>query len=520
MQIHVLFGTESNNAADLAERAKKALATAGHAATVVDMGDVSPASLPSLGTLLVVTSTYGNGDPPGNAEALHAYLMKKCPPLPGLRFAVCALGDKTYDRFCQCGKDFDRRLGELGGTRLTDRQDCDVDYDAPFEAWLARVLAALAATPAASATTGPTEGVVALEPPKPAAPGTRRNPVLAEVRGLRRLSGPGSTKETLHVELSLAGTGLAYEPGDSLGVYPTNDPALVEAILTAAPCDGGARVHVGGPGHAGGLGSGSLTLREALLTRLDLAHVDARLCDATGLPVAEDRQVLDMLEDARRPLTPQGLADALRPLVPRPYSLASSLRATPDQAHFTIDVVRWTARGRARTGVASSMFADRCPPGTKIPVYLHASPHFRLPAADTPIVMIGPGTGVAPFRAFLEERAAVGARGRNWLFFGARHAACDFLYGDELVALRDRGVLTRLDCAFSRDGAERIYVQRRMREHAAELRRWIDDGAYVYVCGDAKRMAPDVQAALIEIVGDRAALDRLEAAGRYCKDVY
>lgn len=518
MQIHVLFGTESNNAADLAERAKKVLAKAGHAATVVDMGDVSTASFAALGTVLVITSTYGNGDPPGNAEALHAYLMKKCPPLPGLRFAVCALGDKTYDRFCQCGKDFDRRLGELGATRLTDRQDCDVDYDAPFDAWLARVVAALAASAPTAGDAAP--AAVALEPQKPAAPGTRRNPVLAEVLGVRRLSGPGSTKETLHVELSLAGTGLVYEPGDSLGVYPTNDPALVDAILAAAPCDGAARVHLSGAGHAGGLGSGSLTLREALLTRLDLAHVDARLCDATGLPVAEDRQVLDMLEDARRPLTPQALADALRPLVPRPYSLASSLRAAPGQAHFTIDVVRWTARGRARTGVASSMFADRCPKGTKVPVYLHASPHFRLPAPDAPIVMIGPGTGVAPFRAFLEERAATGARGRNWLFFGARQAACDFLYGEELVALRDRGVLTRLDCAFSRDGAERIYVQRRMREQAAELRRWIDEGATVYVCGDAKRMAPDVQAALIEIVGDRAALDRLEAAGRYCKDVY
>ncbi|MBK7396537.1 MAG: flavodoxin domain-containing protein [Myxococcales bacterium] len=517
MQIHVLFGTESNNCADLAEQTAKALNAAGHPAKAVDMADFSNAALAQLHTVLIVTSTYGNGDPPGNAEVLHAFVMKKSPPLPAtLRFAVCALGDKTYDRFCQCGKDFDKRLGELGATRLTDRQDCDVDFDVPWKAWLDRVIAALGAAAAGPSVTAAPDPV---EAPKPAARGTRRNPVLAEVTAVRTLSGAGSTKETLHVELSLAGTDLAYEAGDSLGVYPTNDPALVDAILAAAPCDGAARVHVSGAAHAGGLGVGALTLREALLTRLDLAHVDPRLADATGVALPEDRHVLDMLEDAQRPLTPQGLVDALRPLAPRPYSLASSPRDTPGHAHFTIDVVRWTARGRARAGVASAMFADRAPIGTKVPVYLHASPHFRLPAADVPVIMVGPGTGVAPFRAFLLERAATGARGKNWLFFGARNAACDFYYGDEFGALRERGVLTRLDCAFSRDTAERVYVQQRMREQATELRRWVDEGAFVYLCGDAKRMAPDVQAALIEILS-RETLDRLSETGRYCKDVY
>lgn len=521
--IHVLFGTESNNCADLADRTGTALKKSGLPATVIDMGDFSPDKLAQLRTLVVITSTYGNGDPPSNAEALHAFVMKKAGELPELRFAVLALGDKTYDRFCQCGKDFDRRLGELSAKRFLDRQDCDVDYEKPFRAWLERLLAALKALESEPAKAEP---VVEVEHHE-AKPGTRKNPVRATVKRLRRLCGDASTKETLHVELALEG--LAYQPGDSLGVFPENEPKLVDAILAAAACDRDAKVALRGVVHESSRGAGSFSLREALATHLDLAHVDERLYAATGAPEVPGGHVLDVLEKGERPITAQQLVEALRPIAPRQYSLASSLRAHPGEAHFTIDVVRYDLLGRRRHGVASTMFAERLPVGASVPVYLHEAPHFRLPADDAKIVMIGPGTGIAPFRAFLEERAARGVMGRSWLFFGARNGATDFLYGDELAALKERGVLARLDCAFSRDQAERVYVQHRMREQAPELYRWIEEGAFVYVCGDAKRMAPDVHHALSEILAGQGGIS-LEAAGarlqsmidsgRYLRDVY
>lgn len=531
--IHVLFGTESNNSADLADRTGRALEKAGLPARVVDMVDFDHTKLPELRTVLVITSTYGNGDPPSNAEDFHAWLMKKAPALPNLRFAVCALGDKTYDRFCQCGKDFDRRLGELGATRIADRQDCDVDYDKPWQAWLDRVLPALKSLAGGDAAS--TAPVVPVEPVAvvhhEAAKGTRRNPVTARVLGSRTLSGSGSTKETIHVELDLAGTGLRYEVGDSLGMWPTNDPALVDEVLRAAECDGTWEITLRGAMHESGRGPGKMPLRDALATRLDLQHVDPRLVDACGAPAAdvEGGHVLDVLLAAERPISPQALAESLRPIAPRQYSIASSLRVHPDQAHFTVDVVRYELRGRGRLGVASTQLADRAPTGAEIPVYLHPAPHFRLPGDDVPIVMIGPGTGIAPFRAFLEERMARGAKGRSWLFFGARNMACDYLYGDELQAMRAKGVLTRLDCAWSRDQASRVYVQHHMRSHAKELYAWIEQGAVIYVCGDAKRMAPDVHQALADMLAEQGAatreraLERLERMvddGRYRRDVY
>jgi len=519
--IHVLFGTESNNSADLADRTASALQAEGMSATVIDMGDFPNSKLAEVRTLIVITSTYGNGDPPSNAESLHAYLMKSAPQLPSLRYAVCALGDKTYDRFCQCGKDFDRRLGELAGTRIVERQDCDVDYEKPWKAWLDRLVPALKKLASEDATT--TAPSIPIEGPKvehhEAKPGTRRNPVMARVLCMRRLCGAGSTKETIHVELGLSGTGLRYEVGDSLGVWPTNDPALVEELLEAASCDGAARVTLRGAVHESSRGAGSMTLREALSTHLDLAHVDARLLEATGSKPIEGGHALDVLLASEKPVPPQALVESLRPLAPRQYSIASSLLAHPEQAHFTIDVVRYELLGRKRGGVASTQLADRAPPGTEVPVYLHPAPDFRLPSDDVPIIMIGPGTGVAPFRAFIEERAARSAKGRSWLFFGARNSAFDFLYGDELRSYQERGALTRFDCAFSRDQESRIYVQHRMQEQARELAAWIDDGAVIYVCGDAKRMAPDVHRTLVAIVGE-ARLAQMETEKRYRRDVY
>lgn len=528
--VHILFGTESGNAEDLAQRTKSALVKAGFEVVLKDMADFTPAKMSEVRTLLVVTSTFGNGDPPYNAEALLAYLMGDCPPLPQLRFSVCGLGDTTYEYFSKCGKDFDRRLEELSGTRFSERADCDVDYEEPFEKWLDQTLDALSqlSFDDAPATATP----VPSEPPKEAALGTRRRPFEAEVLVNRNLNGPGSSKETRHVELALGGSGIEYTLGDCIGIWPDNDPALIDEVLAFSGVDGEAAVTVG---------DDTMVVSEALRRRLDLVQLDARLLEKTadalrlgGSAAARqaylnDHHVIDALVAGRPRLTAEELVSSLRPLAPRLYSIASSPTVHPEAVHLTIDIVRYELHGRARAGVVSSQLTDRCPVGTKLPVYLHPSPSFRLCPDDQSIVMIGPGTGVAPFRGFLQHRASVGGSGRSWLFFGSRNEATDMLYRDEIEKWRDDGTLTHLSTAFSRDGEEKVYVQHRMKERADELREWIRDGAVVYVCGDAKRMAPDVHQTMIEILAagagqtrDAAAaeLKSMEAAGRYQRDVY
>jgi sulfite reductase (NADPH) flavoprotein alpha-component len=540
--VHILFGTESGNAQSLAKRAGDALKSRGIAATIVDMADFKASTLPELACALVITSTYGNGDPPSNAEALHAFVMKKCPPLPGLSFSVCALGDTTYDRFAQCGKDFDARLGDLGATRLVPRVDCDVDYDPPFERWLADVLVALApragstaapeSTPKTVAAVTPVAAQpIAEQPASPApiahdAPGTRRNPVRARVLANTRLGGSGSgplAKEIRHVVLDATALPSGYEPGDSIGIHPENDPTLVDAILAAARLSGGERVEVGGA---------SRPLRDALARHLEIQSPDARLvdrlCGTTDAyarkAALETSHVIDLLRSSTSTLSADDLADLLRPLAPRLYSIASSPRVHPGEVHLCVDVLRYELAGIPRTGVASSHLAGRAEPGAEVSIHLHPTPSFRLAPRDRDIVMIGPGTGVAPFRAFLEERAREPGTGRSWLFFGARHRATDFLYQAELERWAASGVLTRLDLAFSRDQADKVYVQHKLLAARGELAAWIEGGATIYVCGDAHAMAPDVHRALAFMLSDgrdgNAVLAELERQGRYVRDVY
>jgi len=487
--IFVLFGSESNNAADLADRTGFALKKAGFEAEVVDMSSFDVGQFDALETALIVTSTYGNGNPPSNAEVLYGALMGRTEPLPNLRFSVCGLGDTTYDRFAQCGKDFDEKLGTLGATRIAPRQDCDVDYEEPWQAWLDGVMEKLEVLRAEAPTS--TVGVTLVAAPASTArmhaPGTRKNPLSARVVRARSLCDPSSPKETIHVELAL-GEGLAYVAGDSLGLFCENDPALVADILRGLALTGDEQITLRGAVHEGAHGGGTMTVGEALTAHLDLQHVDARLYTACGLPKSPDVHVIDLVLAKTETPDAQAFVECLRPLAPRPYSIASSPRAHPGEAHLTVDVVRYEMRNRKRAGVASSMLADRSPAGTELSVYLQPAPHFRLPKDDVPIVMVGPGTGVAPFRAFLEEREASGAKGKSWLFFGTRHA-CDVFYVDEFRAMVGRGTLTRLDCAYSRDQAERVYVQHKMQGGERELYAWIEAGAHIYVCGDAQRMA-------------------------------
>ncbi|MGK0362018.1 MAG: sulfite reductase (NADPH) flavoprotein alpha-component [Bradymonadia bacterium] len=539
--IYIIYGTESFNTEELAERAGEELNKLGLPVPVevVDMDDFDMDLLPQLHTLLVLTSTYGNGDPPTNAEELHGHLMEDADPLPGLRFSVCGLGDSVYTHFAQCGKDFDRRLGELSATRIVDRQDCDVDYEKPFEKWLAKVKTALPAlsfsAPKAAAPATPPLSPVA-KAAKVAGIATRKNPYLAEVRVNRLLTRAGSSKAVRHVELALPPE-VTFSQGDCIGIWPNNDAAEIALILGHCGIDAAAQVTLDGS---------VLTISDALAQR-DLTVLDARLfaLAAKAAPTSifsvmphdpglrqtydAEHHVADLLSESGAKPGAQELVDALRPLAPRQYSIASSRVAHPGSVHLLVGVVRYDLNGRARTGIFSGQISARTAIGSTLPVYVHASPSFNLVDHGADIIMIGPGTGVAPYRGFLQERAAAGASGRAWLFFGDRNKATDFVYQDEWAAWLKDGTLDRLDVAFSRDQPQKVYVQQRIIAEGAELWRWIDKGATIYLCGDAQHMAPDVSQALCAVLMQHGGLSatqaatrlaQLEASGRFQKDVY
>jgi sulfite reductase (NADPH) flavoprotein alpha-component len=516
----ILFGTESGNAEALADAARRAAGKLGFAPRVLDMADATPAQIAGAQNLLVIASTWGEGDPPQRAADFHAALMADdAPRFDGVRFALLALGDRAYAKFCETGRLFDERFAALGATRVADRIECDLDYEAPANAWIGGTLTQL------QAGLGDTEpGAVihvdfARAPAEAAAYG-RTRPFEAEITQRVKLSGSRSTSETWHLEVSLAGAGIAYEPGDSLGFLPSNDPALVDAVLAASGLAGDAALHA------------ALSERFDIttLTRKqveDFAHITRDASLVADGSFAEGRQVIDLLEAAPHRLEAEQLTTLLRPLPPRYYSLASSLKAAPDEAHLLIAAVRYETHGRARNGVASVDVADRRRTGEALKVFVKPNQHFRLPAdPQRPIIMIGPGTGVAPFRAFMQERDTVGARGKNWLVFGHRNYTHDFLYQLEWQDLLKRSVLTRLDVAFSRDQPQKRYVQHALWDARRDVHAWLQDGAVLYVCGDANAMAKDVHAMLQRILADQggkdgvAALDALRREGRYLRDVY
>jgi sulfite reductase (NADPH) flavoprotein alpha-component len=516
----ILFGTESGNAEALAAQVRKAAAKLGFAPKVVDMADFSPAQAAAVENLVIVASTWGEGDPPQRAVDFYEALMADdAPRFEKTRFAVLALGDRAYAQFCEIGRRIDERLAALGGARIADRIECDLDFETPATGWIDSTLERL------NAEVGPKDAGASVIHVDFARPGgdapTRARPFEAEIVESIRLSGSRSTSDTHHVAVSLEGSGILYEPGDSLGVVPSNDPALVDAVLLAA-----------------GLGSDE-TLRGALTERLDISTLTARQLDdfarETGtkaLPAewAGGRQIIDLLETAPGALSAEQLTALLRPLPPRYYSIASSRKAVGDEAHLLVAALRYTSHGRARAGVASVDITDRHREGDRLKVFLRGNPHFRLPVdGDRPVIMVGPGTGLAPFRGFLQEREAVGAGGRNWLVFGHRNYLHDFLYQLELQDWMKSGLLTRLDVAFSRDQPEKRYVQNTLWDRRSELYAWLKDGAALYVCGDANAMAKDVHAMLLRILADqgrqdetaaKAELDAIRRDGRYLRDVY
>ncbi len=523
----ILYGSQTGTAESLAKRAAKEAGKRNFAATILDMAQTDLAKLAGEKNVLVITSTYGDGEPPDNAKALHTALgTASGDALKNVRFSVCGLGDTNYTQFNQCAKDLDARLEKLAAVRICERADCDLDYDTKFTAWLSAALAAFGTEVSAA----PASSAAVVEAPEEPSGYTRQNPFPALVLTSRNLNAPGSAKQVHHVEFDLTGSGLTYEAGDALGVYAHNCPEHVAEILAALGCDGEEAV----PAPDGS----SLPLRRALTEFYDLGKPTTELLKlvpvAAGKAVRDTAplHVIDVLVAAAGAKIPAvEFVKALKKLQPRLYSISSSPQAHTGQVHLTVGAVRYEKDGRARKGVCSTFLAERAKPGeTRIGVFVHSNKAFRPPAeASRPMIMVGPGTGIAPFRAFLHHRQATGAAGKNWLFFGDQRAATDFLYQEELTALMKAGVLTRLDTAFSRDQAEKVYVQSRMLEHAAELFAWLEEGAHFYVCGDASRMAKDVDAALhkvVEVAGKRTSeqaaeyVQALKSAKRYARDVY
>lgn len=545
-EVTVLFGSQSGNSHGLAKKLVKKLEEQGLKTTLSAMSDFKPNTLKKVQDLLLVVSTHGEGEPPDNAISFYEFLhSKRAPKLDDLRFSVLALGDTSYEFFCQTGKDFDKRLEELGGKRLIPRVDCDVDFEGPAAKWIDEVVKSLsvasatASSPSAAAAPGATAATGAAESAY-----SRSNPFHAEVLENLNLNGRGSDKETRHLELSLEGSNLQYEPGDSLGVYPENDPRLVDELIAAMGWNADEPVAVPKSGE-------EIPLREALLRHYEITVLTKPLLEQIAklaggsklqeLVAAGDRQelkaymqgrdLLDLVQDySLKGVPARELVPLLRKLPARLYSISSSPKATPDEVHITVRSVRYEAHGRDRYGVCSVHLAERVQPGDTLPVFIQRNPNFRLPEnPDTPIIMVGPGTGVAPFRAFLAEREEIGAEGKAWLFFGDQHFSTDFLYQLELQRWLKDGVLTRLDVAFSRDTEEKVYVQHRMLEKSRELYQWLEEGAVVYVCGDKKKMANDVHAALTTIIAREGGLspeaaaeylNRMQQQKRYQRDVY
>ncbi|MFW5385673.1 NADPH-dependent assimilatory sulfite reductase flavoprotein subunit [Yersinia sp. 2542 StPb PI] len=540
LTITLISASQTGNARRLAEQLRDDLLAAKLNVNLVNAGDYKFKQIAQERLLIVVASTQGEGEPAEEAVALHKYLFsKKAPKLPETAFAVFGLGDTSYEHFCQAGKDFDSKLAELGAQRLLDRVDADVEYQESAQQWRQQIVAVLQArVPAQSATAAAvTQSGVVDE--ITSSPYSKTAPLTAQLSVQQKVTGRNSEKDVRHIEIDLADSGLRYQPGDALGVWFDNDPALVDELLALLWLKGDEQVSVDGQ---------NLPLAQALRSHFELTQnttliVDkyavlsrdekliALLADKPALQqYAKNTPIVDMVRQAPSDLNADQLIALLRPLTPRLYSIASSQAETENEVHITVGVVRYDIDGRPRTGGASGYLADRLEVEGDIRVFIEHNDNFRLPAnPETPVIMIGPGTGIAPFRAFMQQREADGASGKNWLFFGNPHFTEDFLYQVEWQRYVKDGLLTRIDLAWSRDQAHKIYVQDKLRAQGAELWNWIQQGAHIYVCGDANRMAKDVEQVLLDVVALHGAMDteqadeylsELRLARRYQRDVY
>ncbi len=534
----ILYGSQTGHARSVAEELDEAAREAGLATELVSMGKFKEKNLKKLRQVAIVISTQGEGEPPDDAQALAEFLHStKAPKLDDFHFCVLALGDSSYEFYCKTGKDFDTRLEALGGKRVLERVDLDVDFDDGAEAWIPKAVEAMKAImpEVAAPATAPAFGGA----PVPAAHYSRKKPLKTRLLTCQKITGRHSEKDIRHIEIDLEGSGLGYLPGDALGVWFKNDEELVNDLLALLEMDPAATVHVHDE---------PKPVKEALtetfeLTLLHPAFVTdyAELCGNEKLRTiaaeteslrdyVETRQIIDVIREFPAAVDAEAFVGLLRKLTPRLYSIASSQAEVEEEVHLTIGVVEYEAHGHYHLGGASGYLGHRLKEGEDVLVYVESNDNFRLPAdGSKPVIMIGPGTGIAPFRAFVQERAAREAPGENWLFFGNPHFTEDFLYQTEWQEFMADGVLTKVDLAFSRDQAGKVYVQHRIAEQANELWNWIQRGAHIYVCGDESRMARDVHQALLDIVQEKGGYSAEEAEeylvqlrkdGRYQKDVY
>ena len=518
----IVYASESGNSEKLAGDIAKAARKNGLKPNVIDMADLDLAALTSAKKLVFIVATWGEGDPPARAVRAYNELMGEgAPRLDGVEFGVLALGDTAYAEFCAIGKKIDERLAALGGKRVVDRVDCDLDFAEPAARWIGDAVKVL---------TPPNAGGRVIEVDfggKPAAPAST-DIVEAEITEHVDLNSSRSDKETIHLALLFENGAPAYQPGDSLDLYPENDPDYVDELLKVAGLTGDEKLRNDFI-KSRDVTTLSLKTVEAYAEKTGHHYVKALIADGQAREWIAGRQLIDLIATFPIALDAEKLRALTRPLAPRAYSIASSRREVGDEAHLLISAVRYESHGRARKGVASNYVADRLKKGGRVRVKLKPNKHFALPASDRDVIMVGPGTGVAPFRAFVQERRATEASGRSWLFFGDRTFTHDFLYQlDWQDALKD-GALTRMDVAFSRDTPEKIYVQHKLWDRRTELVEWLDGGAYFYVCGDAKAMAKDVRAALVRAFADvksltpeaaEQAVVTLEREKRYLQDTY
>lgn len=532
-RLTILYGSQTGNAKRIADEVAVRAATHSIASRVVSMADYRPQELKRETALLLIVSTHGEGDPPDDAEELHEFIGgSRAPRLESLRYSVLALGDSSYAQFCATGREFDERLAALGASRMVDRVDCDLDFEDAADKWGGEALdraAEIVVTEAAPRV----PSLRAVTTPLYAA----HRPFAAEIAINQKITGRDSAKDVRHMEFSIDGSGLRYTPGDALGVITANPPQLVEEILGLLHLDGQSAL-------------GESTLAEALSAQFEITVASVgfleRYAELSGSPqltrllrddardelvaYLDARQIVDVVREHPSTPAPAAFVACLRTLKPRLYSIASSPLTSPDEVAITVAAVRYDAFGTAHSGSASTHLADRSDIGSQLGIYVEENPRFRLPRDPAvPIIMIGPGTGVAPYRAFLEHREAEGATGENWLFFGDRHQRDDYLYQLDWARFRKNGVLNRMNVAFSRDQERKVYVQDRIREEGAELFAWLERGAHIYVCGDAAGMAPDVHQALLDVLHAVAGLTSeqaqsylksLKRAGRYQRDIY
>ncbi|MCC8375273.1 MULTISPECIES: NADPH-dependent assimilatory sulfite reductase flavoprotein subunit [Photorhabdus] len=538
--ITLISASQTGNARRLAEQLREDLLAQKLNVNLFNAGDYKFKQIAQEKILIIIASTQGEGEPAEEAVALYKYLYsKKAPKLNGTVFAVFGLGDTSYERFCQAGKDFDNRLNELGAQRLLERVDADVEYQQVAAQWRKQLTGILKQRIPAATGTVTTSAQNRSVNEIFSTSYTKQAPLTAALATRQKITGRGSDKDVRHIEIDLGDSGLRYQPGDALGVWFENDPELVDEVLNLLWLQGTEQVEVNGQ---------KLSLREALIRHVELTQntsvivekyavlakdekLFSLIADKQALQqYAHNKPIADMIREAASQPEAQQFIDLLRPLTPRLYSISSSQAEVENEVHLTVGMVRYEINGRVRTGGASGYLADRLQENGDIRIFIEHNDNFRLPADPrTPVIMIGPGTGIAPFRAFMQQREADGAEGKNWLFFGNPHFTEDFLYQVEWQRYVKDGLLTRIDLAWSRDQRHKVYVQDKLREQGEEVWCWIEEGAHLYVCGDANRMAKDVEHALLDIIAEHGGMDteqadeflsELRLERRYQRDVY